>query len=242
MVMTKTRSEAFPLRCNRESIAIIRYLAGVMVRDAYPTATLMNTVAPRDGMAVEPDLGARVPADDIGRRVQPEPLPDHGAGVEQRVQIGRAGPTSGSGNRCSARSSASDMPAASSSLRALFSTTRRLSSPSPRTNSPSADGDLSNYVPDFLVKTTDGSVWIVETKGREEIDLPQTMARLNRRVGRRAGALTASCTSIRPVSRHPDRRISWVCSSLFGTIRIEKGSRTDYHCIPHASIATRRSP
>ena len=33
-----------------------------------------------------------------------------------------------------------------------------------------ADGDLSNYVPDFLVKTTDGAVWIVETKGREEMD------------------------------------------------------------------------
>lgn len=41
-----------------------------------------------------------------------------------------------------------------------------------------ADGDLSNYVPDFLVKTIDGTVWIVETKGREELDLPQKMARL----------------------------------------------------------------
>lgn len=41
-----------------------------------------------------------------------------------------------------------------------------------------ADGDLSNYVPDFVVKTTDGTVWIVETKGRAEIDLPQKMARL----------------------------------------------------------------
>ena len=41
-----------------------------------------------------------------------------------------------------------------------------------------ASGDLSNYVPDFFVKTTDGTVWIVETKGREEIDLPQKMARL----------------------------------------------------------------
>jgi type III restriction enzyme len=28
------------------------------------------------------------------------------------------------------------------------------------------------------VKTTDGTVWIVETKGREELDLPQKMARL----------------------------------------------------------------
>ena len=41
-----------------------------------------------------------------------------------------------------------------------------------------ADGDLSNYVPDFMVKTTDNTVWIVETKGREELDLPQKMARL----------------------------------------------------------------
>lgn len=41
-----------------------------------------------------------------------------------------------------------------------------------------ADGDLSGYVPDFLVKTTDGTVWIVETKGRAELDLPQKMKRL----------------------------------------------------------------
>jgi type III restriction enzyme len=41
-----------------------------------------------------------------------------------------------------------------------------------------ADGDLSNYVPDFIVKTTDETVWIVETKGRAELDLPQKMARL----------------------------------------------------------------
>ncbi len=41
-----------------------------------------------------------------------------------------------------------------------------------------ADGDLSNYIPDFMLKTTDGTTWIVETKGREELDLPQKMARL----------------------------------------------------------------
>lgn len=41
-----------------------------------------------------------------------------------------------------------------------------------------ADGDLSNYTPDFIVKTTDEGVWIVETKGREEIDLSQKMTRL----------------------------------------------------------------
>ena len=41
-----------------------------------------------------------------------------------------------------------------------------------------ADGDLSNYLPDFIVRTTDQIVWIIETKGREELDLPQKMARL----------------------------------------------------------------
>jgi type III restriction enzyme len=40
------------------------------------------------------------------------------------------------------------------------------------------DGDLSTYTPDFIVRTTDGKVWIVETKGREELDIPQKMARL----------------------------------------------------------------
>jgi type III restriction enzyme len=41
-----------------------------------------------------------------------------------------------------------------------------------------ANGELSTYTPDFLVRTSDGVVWVVETKGREEIDLPQKMARL----------------------------------------------------------------
>lgn len=41
-----------------------------------------------------------------------------------------------------------------------------------------ANGDLSTYTPDFIVRTADGAVWIVETKGREELDVPQKMARL----------------------------------------------------------------
>lgn len=41
-----------------------------------------------------------------------------------------------------------------------------------------ADGDLSTYTPDFMVRTSDGVIWLVETKGREEIDLPQKLARL----------------------------------------------------------------
>ena len=42
-----------------------------------------------------------------------------------------------------------------------------------------ANGELSTYTPDFVVRTAAGGVWIVETKGREELDLPQKMARLS---------------------------------------------------------------
>ena len=41
-----------------------------------------------------------------------------------------------------------------------------------------AAGDIANYYPDFLVRTGDGMVFIIETKGREELDLPEKMARL----------------------------------------------------------------
>jgi type III restriction enzyme len=41
-----------------------------------------------------------------------------------------------------------------------------------------ADRDLSTYTPDFIVKAADGNVLLVETKGREELDLPRKMARL----------------------------------------------------------------
>ena len=41
-----------------------------------------------------------------------------------------------------------------------------------------ADGDLSTYTPDFIVKDDRSDIWIIETKGREELDLPRKMARL----------------------------------------------------------------
>ncbi len=40
-----------------------------------------------------------------------------------------------------------------------------------------ADGDLSTYTPDFIARDTAGTVWIIETKGREELDIPQKMKR-----------------------------------------------------------------
>jgi type III restriction enzyme len=41
-----------------------------------------------------------------------------------------------------------------------------------------ADGDISNYYPDFIVKLPDHKIVIVETKGREDLDVPLKMARL----------------------------------------------------------------
>ena len=41
-----------------------------------------------------------------------------------------------------------------------------------------ANGELSTYTPDFIVRDAGGTVWVVETKGREELDLPQKMSRL----------------------------------------------------------------
>ncbi len=41
-----------------------------------------------------------------------------------------------------------------------------------------AKGNISNYYPDFLVKVSDKETFIVETKGREELDVPLKMQRL----------------------------------------------------------------
>ena len=41
-----------------------------------------------------------------------------------------------------------------------------------------ADGNISNYYPDFIVKVSDKEVFIVETKGQEDLDVPLKMQRL----------------------------------------------------------------
>jgi type III restriction enzyme len=43
-----------------------------------------------------------------------------------------------------------------------------------------ADGDISNYYPDFIVKTSPREIYIVETKGQEDLDVPLKMERLKR--------------------------------------------------------------
>jgi type III restriction enzyme len=41
-----------------------------------------------------------------------------------------------------------------------------------------ADGDISNYYPDFMVKLSNRRIFIVETKGQEDLDVPLKMQRL----------------------------------------------------------------
>jgi type III restriction enzyme len=41
-----------------------------------------------------------------------------------------------------------------------------------------ADGDISNYYPDFFVKLSDDETVVVETKGLADLDVPLKMARL----------------------------------------------------------------
>jgi len=41
-----------------------------------------------------------------------------------------------------------------------------------------AEGGIANYYPDFIVKRTDMEIWIVETKGREDLDDPLKWERL----------------------------------------------------------------
>ena len=41
-----------------------------------------------------------------------------------------------------------------------------------------ADGEISNYYPDFIVKISDKEIVIVETKGQEDLDVPLKMERL----------------------------------------------------------------
>jgi len=46
-----------------------------------------------------------------------------------------------------------------------------------------ADGDISNYLPDFIVKKTDKEVFIIETKGQADLDVPLKMERLKQWCG-----------------------------------------------------------
>jgi len=42
-----------------------------------------------------------------------------------------------------------------------------------------AEGDISNYYPDFIVKKTNKEIYIIETKGLKDLDVPLKLKRLN---------------------------------------------------------------
>ncbi|HUD11957.1 MAG TPA: hypothetical protein VMS08_06105 [Candidatus Saccharimonadia bacterium] len=56
------------------------------------------------------------------------------------------------------------------------------------------DGDISNYYPDFVVKTADKEIWVVETKGREDLDDRRKVERL----AQWCGALRICLKSLKP--------------------------------------------
>ena len=41
-----------------------------------------------------------------------------------------------------------------------------------------ADGDIRNYYPDFIVNKSETEIFIIETKGLEDLDVPLKMQRL----------------------------------------------------------------
>jgi type III restriction enzyme len=41
-----------------------------------------------------------------------------------------------------------------------------------------ADGSIASYFPDFVVKKSEKEIWIIETKGREDLNDPPKWARL----------------------------------------------------------------
>ena len=71
-----------------------------------------------------------------------------------------------------------------------------------------ADTDISNYYPDFLVKLTDGRVIVVETKGREDLDVPLKMQRL-----------AQWCADVNNLSQHIDYDFVYVDQESFDVYR-----------------------
>jgi type III restriction enzyme len=91
-----------------------------------------------------------------------------------------------------------------------------------------ADGDLSNYVPDFIVRDTSGSIWIIETKGRKELDLPQKMARLKQWCADATAAEDAEWSAQSPVRSESD--------SAQRTVRTNLNPRYDFLFVDQESF------
>jgi type III restriction enzyme len=80
-------------------------------------------------------------------------------------------------------------------------------------------GNLSNYYPDFFVKLSDNSIFIVETKGREELDLPLKMS-----------SLASWCKDINSLNLHSKFDFLFVDQVTFNeSIKSEQISLSSFH-------------
>jgi len=83
-----------------------------------------------------------------------------------------------------------------------------------------ADGSIANYYPDFLVKRTDSEIWVIETKGREDLDDPPKWSGCNNGAPMRRRMMASGCLSRsscgKRTSRNTSRRTSpgWWLSAL----------------------------
>ncbi len=73
---------------------------------------------------------------------------------------------------------AADYPSAKAILLVMTDDTRNCDDVAEYLDYANADGDISNYYPDFLVKLPGKRIVIVETKGQEDLDVPQKIDRL----------------------------------------------------------------
>ena len=71
-----------------------------------------------------------------------------------------------------------------------------------------ADGNISDYYPDFLVKKSDKQIFIIETKGREDLDVPLKMARLRQ-----------WCEDINRIQKHVTYGFVYVDEESFGRFK-----------------------
>jgi len=72
-----------------------------------------------------------------------------------------------------------------------------------------ADGNISDYYPDFIVKLKDSRIFIVETKGLEDFDVPLKIERLRQ-----------WCEDINAVSHEPSFDFVYVDEESFKNFKL----------------------
>jgi type III restriction enzyme len=85
-----------------------------------------------------------------------------------------------------------------------------------------ADGGIANYYPDFIVKESESDLWIIETKGKADLDVPLKWERL---VNWCQDASVQSGKSIKPLyvlqtewDKYRPKSFSQLCSTFIGSV------------------------